>query len=53
MERKYHYFILAIEDQDTETIMGYNEARRRYKSVNGSATLYGVYHDDYTVILSK
>lgn len=52
--KKYDYFELVIEDQPTEIIENYNEARRRYSSVQGSATLYGVnYYYDMTVILSK
>lgn len=51
--RKYQYFELVIEDQNTEIIDDYNEARRRYSSVQGSATLYGIDYDNITVILSK
>lgn len=52
--KKYDYFELAIEDQPTEIIDNYNEARRRYSSVQGSATLYGVNeYYDMTVILAK
>lgn len=53
MASKYQYFELVIEDQNTEIIGNYNEARRRYSSVNGSATLYGVDYDRMTCILSK
>lgn len=53
MAKRYQFFELAIEDQPTETIENYNDARRRYASVHGSATLYGVNYDEFTVILSK
>jgi len=53
MSCKYHYFELVIEDQNTEIIGNYNDARRRYSSVDGSATLYGVHYDQMTCILSK
>lgn len=53
MASKYQYFELVIEDQNTEIIYNYNEARRRYSSVDGSATLYGVDFDNMTCILSK
>lgn len=53
MASKYQYFELAIEDQNTEIFENYNEARRRYSSVKGSATLYGVYYDEINLILAK
>lgn len=53
MASKYQFFELVIEDQGTEIIDNYNDARRRYSSVDGSATLYGVDYDQITCILSK